>query len=232
MDPIPEEWERALAVVAHPDDLEYGVASAVGRWTATGKEVVYVLATRGEAGIDGMDPRECARVRSDEEVASAAIVGVHDVRFLDHADGGVEYGLALRRAIAAEIRRVRPQVVLTMNFDLTWGGVAVNHADHRAVGLATLDACRDAANRWLHPDLGEPWQGVEAAYVAAAPDPTHFVDVSDWLHKGVESLEAHRAYIDGLGGDFDPDLFLRSSAAAAGERAGCELAVTFRHYAV
>lgn len=232
MEPMPEDWERAVAVVAHPDDLEYGASSAFARWTDQGKEVVYVLATRGEAGIDSMAPHECARIRSNEEVAGAAIVGVRDVRFLDHDDGVVEYGMALRRDIAVELRRWRPQLVITMNFDLTWGGVAVNHADHRAVGLATLDACRDAANRWLFPDAGEPWTGIEAAYVAAAPEPTHYVDVTASIDRGVESLRAHQAYIDGLSGDFDPDAFLRGNAAAAGELAGCPLAATFRRFEV
>jgi len=72
VDPVPEEWERALAIVAHPDDLEYGAASAIARWTGQGKRVSYVLATHGEAGIDTMEPAECARVREAEERASAA----------------------------------------------------------------------------------------------------------------------------------------------------------------
>jgi len=67
MKPMPEDWDRAVAVVAHPDDLEYGVASAVARWTRQGKQVSYLLATRGEAGIDGMDPAEVAPLRVDEE---------------------------------------------------------------------------------------------------------------------------------------------------------------------
>ena len=230
MEPIDENWTRGIAVVAHPDDLEYGVASAVARWTSQGKEFVYVLATTGEAGIDGLAPDVCGPLRADEERASAAVVGVKTVEFLDHADGAVEYGLALRRGIATAIRRHRPEVVVTMHFGLTWGGVAVNHVDHRAVGLATLDVCRDAANRWVFPEAGEPWSGVTAVYVNAAPDPTHYVDVAESIDRGVASLREHKAYIDGLGGDFDPDAFLRDSAKGAGEEVGCGHAVTFRRY--
>src|SRR5690606_27471714 len=146
--------------------LEYGAASAVARWTGQGKEIAYVLVTSGEAGIDGRDPAEVGPLREAEERASAAVVGVSVVDFLGHPDGLVVEGLELRRDIAAAIRRHRPDVVITMNFELTWGGVAVNHADHRAVGLATLDACRDAANRWLHQDLGAPWSGAQSVYVA------------------------------------------------------------------
>ncbi len=105
---FPEEWERALAVVAHPDDLEYGSASSIARWTGQGKEVTYLLVTKGEAGIDSMAPDETAKLRMDEEVRSAKVVGVDTVEFLDHKDGVVEYGLPLRRDIAGAIRKHRP----------------------------------------------------------------------------------------------------------------------------
>ena len=160
MEPMPEDWNRALAVVAHPDDLEYGAAAAVARWTSQGKDVAYLLATRGEAGIQGMAPDAVGPLREDEELRSAAVVGVHEVRFLDHPDGLVEYGLPLRRDLAAVLRELRPDVVITMNFDLTWGETGmVNHADHRAVGLAVLDAVRDAANPWVFTDAGDAWGG-------------------------------------------------------------------------
>src|SRR5688572_18160223 len=101
---LPEDWERALAIVAHPDDLEYGASSAVARWTAAGKQVVYVLATRGEAGINAWSPERVAPVREAEERESARLVGVETVEFLDYRDGMVEYGLPLRRDLARAIR--------------------------------------------------------------------------------------------------------------------------------
>jgi|SRR5579863_10036968 len=233
MQPMDETWSRALAVVAHPDDLEYGAASAVARWTAQGKHVAYLLATRGEAGIAGMPPERTGPLREEEERRSAALVGVTDLEFLDHRDGGVEYGLVLRRDIAATIRRVRPEVVFTMNFELTWGGEGgVNHADHRAVGLATLDACRDAANEWVFPDAGPAWGGITGAFVAGMASPTHYVDVADTIDLGVASLREHKAYIDGLGTDFDPDEFLRNIAGYGGMAAGCEMAVLLQAFSV
>jgi LmbE family N-acetylglucosaminyl deacetylase len=231
MSPMPEDWERAVAVVAHPDDLEYGAASAVARWTAQGKQVSYVLATRGEAGIAGMAPPEVGPLRVHEEVRGAAQVGVTDVEFLDHADGVVEYGLPLRRDLAAAFRRLRPEVVITMSFDLTWGeNGPVNHADHRAVGLAVLDACRDAANEWVFPEAGPRCDTIRDAYVMGTGTPTHFVDVTGTIDLGVASLREHRAYLDGLGGDFDPDQFLRDMAGYIGLGAGVEYAVGFRRY--
>ena len=119
--------------------------------------MTYLLATRGEAGIAGMPPDEVGPLRVEEERRSAAVVGVSEVEFLDHRDGVVEYGLRLRRDLAAAFRRLQPGVVITMSFDLTWGEEGpVNHADHRAVGLAVLDACRDAANGWVFPGPGRP----------------------------------------------------------------------------
>jgi LmbE family N-acetylglucosaminyl deacetylase len=231
MQPIPEDWTRAVAVVAHPDDLEYGVASAVARWTRQGKEVSYVLATKGEAGIAGMPPAQVAPLRMEEERRSADVVGVGAVEFLDHADGLVEYGVPLRRDLAAAFRRLRPEVVITMSFDLTWGEDGpVNHADHRAVGLAVLDACRDAANEWVFTESGPPCRTIRDAYVAATGNPTHFADVTDTIEAGVASLREHRAYLEGLGGDFNPDEFLRNMAGYVGLGAGCEYAVGFRKY--
>src|SRR5665213_1226375 len=111
MESVPEAWERAVAVVAHPDDLEYGTASAIARFTRQGKKVSYVLVTSGEAGIDGMDPAICGPLREDEERRSAAVVGVDEVEFLGHPDGLVEYGVALRRDLTKALRRLRPEVV-------------------------------------------------------------------------------------------------------------------------
>ena len=230
-EPLDENWERGLAVVAHPDDLEYGVASAISKWTSEGKEFVYLLATRGEAGIDSMHPDETRRVRTQEEIDSAKVVGVDTVEFLDCADGTVEYGLALRRDICRSIRRNKPDVVITMNFEMRFRGGGTNQSDHRAVGLAALDASRDAGNRWIFTELSEeglePWNGVKKVLVGASPGATHAIDVGDHIYKGVESLQKHDLYINGLGRDFDPETFLTMGANAVGMDFGCDYAVAF-----
>jgi LmbE family N-acetylglucosaminyl deacetylase len=230
LDEFPDDWGRALAVMAHPDDLEYGGAAAVAAWTRAGKQVAYLLLTRGEAGIDSMEPAEAARVRAAEQRDSAKLVGVDEVEFLDHRDGMLEYGLALRRDIAAAIRRYRPDLVVAVNHRETYGGTFLNMADHRVAGQATIDAVRDAANRWVFTDLRdaglEPWGGVRHLAVIASPEPSHAVDVSGTFDLGVESLRRHAAYLAGLGGP-DPDAFLRSSAEATAERFGGRLGVSF-----
>jgi LmbE family N-acetylglucosaminyl deacetylase len=234
MEPLPEDWDRAAAIAAHPDDLEYGLASAVARFTHQGKTVSYVMVTSGEAGIDGMAPELTGPLREEEERRSAEVVGVDHVEFLGHPDGSVEYGLKLRRDIAGALRRIRPQVVFGLNFDLTWGeSGGVNHIDHRVVGLAVLDACRDAANRWMFPEEGESWSGVGAVYISGGEaSASHYVDVGDTIGLGVSSLKEHKAYIEGLGTEFDPDRFLRDNAGYGGMAAGCEYAVLFHRYQV
>jgi LmbE family N-acetylglucosaminyl deacetylase len=228
--PFPEDWERALAIMAHPDDLEYGGAAAVARWTRDGRRVAYLLLTKGEAGIDSMDPAEATAVRVAEQRASAAVVGVHEVEFLEHPDGMLQYGLDLRRDLAAAIRRHRPEVVVAVNHRETYGGRYLNMADHRVAGQATIDAVRDAANRWVFADLAasglEPWGGVRHLAVLASPRPTHAVDVTDTFDLGVASLRAHAAYLAGLGSP-DPEAFLRRAAEDASARFGGRLAVTF-----
>ena len=232
LEPLREDWSRALAIVAHPDDMEFGAAAAVARWTGQGKDVAYCMVTSGEAGIDGMAPEECRRVREAEQVESARVVGVPTVEFLGLPDGVLEYGVALRAELARVVRRFRPEVVVTGNFRDTWGGRNLNQADHIAVGRAVVDAVRDAGNRWVFADqLGdglEPWDGVREVWAFGSPNATHGVDTTDTFDAGVASLEAHAAYIEGLGWEhFDPREFLEGMARPTGSRLGVPMAAPF-----
>jgi LmbE family N-acetylglucosaminyl deacetylase len=225
---VPEDWDRALAVVAHPDDMEYGAASAVARWTGQGKHVAYVLVTKGEAGIATMAPAEVAPLRMEEQRRSCEVVGVTDLEFCDFPDGLVLEGVPLRQELARHIRSQRPDVVLSINHRDQFGPGSWNHVDHRAVGRALLDAVRDAANPWIFPDLGEPWDGVRFVAFGGSPHPTHGVDIGEHLDVGIESLACHEVYLRELGGDMaDPGAFLRSNAEASGPRIGVELASLF-----
>jgi LmbE family N-acetylglucosaminyl deacetylase len=233
LEPVDEKWDRALCVVAHPDDLEFGAAAAIARWTRQGKTVIYAMVTSGEAGIDGLDPEECRRVREAEQIASGAIVGVDVVEFLGQSDGVLEYGVPLREAITAAVRRHRPEIVITNNFRDDWGGSSLNQADHIAAGRAALDAVRDAGNRWVFRSQLErgglqPWGGVREVWAAGSPRAKHAVDTTATFAAGVASLEAHRAYIDGLGWEsFDPEEFLEGGARATGSRLGVPMATSF-----
>ncbi|MEG3636557.1 PIG-L deacetylase family protein [Micromonospora palythoicola] len=233
LEPVTEDWQRALAIVAHPDDLEFGAAAAVARWTGQGKHVVYCLVTSGEAGIDGMPPPRAREVREQEQRESAALVGVDTVEFLGLPDGVLEYGVPLRRELAAVVRRHRPEIVITNNFRATWDGADVlNQADHIAVGRATLDAVRDAGNRWIFPeqlvDGLEPWGRVRQVWAASSPRSGHGVDTTDTFDRGVASLLAHEAYLTGLGdGSFDAEEFLEGGARPVGARLGVRYGTSF-----
>lgn len=232
--PVPEDWETALAVVAHPDDMEYGASAAVARWTDQGKHVAYLLVTAGEAGMDALAPEEAGPLRSEEQRAACAAVGVSDLEILDHPDGMLVYGLDLRRSISAAIRRVRPELVVTLNHRPTFARGGMNMADHIVTGQATIDAVRDAGNRWVFRDLLdaglEPWGGVRWVAVANAPDPTHAVPVSPAdIDRAVASLAAHQAYLAGLDGGLgtDPAAFLGELFQGGAERFGGTPAMTF-----
>lgn len=230
---LPENWDRCLAVAAHPDDIEEFSASAVARWTAQGKQVTYLLATRGEAGIDSMHPDETAPIREAEQRAGAREVGVDEVEFLDHRDGLIADGPALRRDLVRAMRRYRPEVVISNAYTVRLIGGYLNQADHRVVGLATLDAARDAGNRWLFPELEEeglqPWSGIRYVCFSEAEKPTHGVDVTgEPLQRGIAAFSAHAQYMKGLGSSaMEPEPFLTFVATMCGPALGVEHAVLF-----
>jgi LmbE family N-acetylglucosaminyl deacetylase len=229
---MPDDFQRVLAVVAHPDDLEYGASAAIAVWTDAGKTVTYLLVSRGEAGIDGLDPSECGPVRQREQIEAAHCVGVSVVEFLDHRDGVIEHSVQLRRDIAAAIRRHRPQLIVTLNHHDTWFGSRWNSPDHRNTGRAVLDAVGDAGNRWIFVDQIEgglePWSGVRWVAVAGSAAATHAVAVEGGLERAIRSLEAHATYIAALGGEMsEPRSLLTGVATATAERFGGRLATSF-----
>jgi LmbE family N-acetylglucosaminyl deacetylase len=229
---LPEEsFQRVLCVVAHPDDMEYGMSAAVARWTARGIEVGYLLLTRGEAGMPN-PPEETARIRLAEQQAACEVVGVKHLTVLEHPDGVLVYNLDLRRDICREIRRFKPDVVVggAYQIEAPWG---FDQADHRAAALATLDAVRDAGNRWVFPEqIGElEPHGVRWYLIPAPPggDATHGVDVTgEPLRRAVASLEAHAEYLAALPGHPAPADMIPMFAAMNGKAMGVEHAMLFR----
>lgn len=218
---------RVLCVVAHPDDMEYGGSAAVSKWTDEGKEVAYLLLTRGEAGIRDMSPEEVAPLRAEEQRRACNIVGVDDLEILDFPDGLLEPTHELRRAIARKIREFRPNavVVTTFDFQVQWG---LNHVDHRHAGIATVDAIRDADNPWVFTDLKD--EGLEAwkadRLLINGAQPTHAVALTAaHVDRGVRSLEAHKVYLDALSDHPAPKDVIPSIATSGGELAGVDYAL-------
>jgi LmbE family N-acetylglucosaminyl deacetylase len=189
---------RVLAVMAHPDDVDFGCAGTIAAWTGRGIEVTYLMVTDGDAGgfDEGITRREMAVLRREEQRAAAKAVGVDNVRFLGHPDGRVEATLELRRDIARVIRQVRPDRVLTQSPERNYERIYPSHPDHRAVGGAALDAVYpDARNPYAFPELlGE--EGLEAwtvreVWLSGGPVANHYVDVTGTYERKLAALRAH-----------------------------------------
>lgn len=222
MTPEPDAVERALAVFAHPDDVDFSAAGTIAMWTDAGIKVTYCLATRGDAGgFDDTPREEMPLLREREQRAAAAVLGVHDVTFLGYSDGTVTSSLDLRRDIAREIRRVRPQRVLTSSPERDWERIGRNHPDHLAVGEATLCAVYpDARNPFAFPELLAD-EGLEAWTVSevwlSSARANRYVDITDRLDRKFAALREHVSQTA-----HNPDLesWLSSHLAATAERGG------------
>jgi LmbE family N-acetylglucosaminyl deacetylase len=194
------EIQRVLVVAAHPDDVDFGSAGTVARWTDAGISVAYCIVTDGDAGgHDESVPRaEIAPMRRKEQTAAAACVGVHDLRFLGYPDGRVEATLALRRDLARVIRQVRPDRLVCPTPERNYARMPPSHPDHRAVGSATLDAVYpDARNPFAFPELhGEEglaaWT-VREVWIQGGLAPNQYVDITETFDRKVAALRAHES---------------------------------------
>lgn len=231
----PDDVERVLCVVAHPDDMEYGGSAAVAEWTARGIEVSYLLLTAGEAGIRSMNPAEVGPLRAAEQRAGCDEVGVSRLTILDFPDGLLEPNLALREVICREIRTVKPQLVMTMSWELE-AGWGLNHADHRATGISVVDAVRDADNPWLFMDQlasGELTAWKASWLCVTMYRPGHAIEVSaESLERGVSSLEAHRDYLAALPDHPAPRDLITGILSEGGEAAGVPYALPIHAFAM
>jgi len=189
--------ERVLVVVAHPDDVDFGVAGSVATWTDAGIAVTYCIVTDGDAG--GSDPTvsrvQMAEIRRAEQTEAAHMVGVTDLHFLGFPDGGLEVTLDLRRAISRVIREVRPQRVVAMSPERNYQRIYASHPDHLACGEATLCAVYpDARNPFAFPDLidngYEPWS-VDEVLLTVHGEPDRFTDITDVIDRKLAALKCH-----------------------------------------
>lgn len=200
-----DQVERALVVVAHPDDADFGASGTIAGWTDAGIEVTLLCCTRGDQG--GRDETLSAQmpvIREQEQRAASAVLGVTDVRFLDgHTDGWLEPSWALQRQILEVIREVRPQRVLTQSPERVYQRLQASHPDHLAAGEATVRAVYPAAeNPFAWPELVEqglaPWH-VGELWLMAHPQATHAVDITDRFDRKVAALQAHASQTGHMG---------------------------------
>lgn len=198
-----DELKKVMVVLAHPDDPEFFCGGTVARWAAEGKEIVYVLATRGDKGSDdpAMTPERLAELREIEQRAAAAVLGVREVIFMGYRDGELVPDLRLRRDITRLIRQVRPDVVITCDPTTRYFGSGyINHPDHRAIGDATLDAVFPSARDRLAfielwRDEGLEPHKVRQVYISGSLEPNEKIDITDYIEKKIAALREHKSQI-------------------------------------
>jgi LmbE family N-acetylglucosaminyl deacetylase len=215
---------RALVIMAHPDDVDFGAAGTVALWTDAGVEVSYCLVTSGEAGGSdrSVSRPDMARLRQAEQTAAAKQVGVRDLHFLGYPDGRVEATLDLRRDLARLIRIIRPDRVVCQSPERFYARIGASHPDHRAAGAAALDAVYpDSRNPFAFPELLEaerlePWT-VPQVWIAGGPQAEHYVDITAVFGRKMAALGSHASQIA------DPDQLaerLRGMSARIAELGG------------
>jgi LmbE family N-acetylglucosaminyl deacetylase len=230
----PHEWRpgRFMVIAAHPDDADFGPAATAARWIVAGSVGWLVCCTSGDQGGEDpdLDPLELSRNREAEQRAAASIVGYAGVSFLHQPDGALANDLALRELLVREIRTFRPDAVLTHDPDvIVYAGGGINHTDHRAAGIAAIDAVYPAArNPMAFPALargGLAPHRVRRLYLFWTNAPDAWIDVSATVGRKIAALAAHASQIR------EPDRLaerIRDWAAEDGTRIGRAAAEDFR----
>lgn len=194
--------ERVLVMMAHPDDIEFGAAGTVAKWTQQGVEVIFCLITNGAAGSNDPDAKldELIKRRQEEQWAAAAVLGVTQIHFLGYADGVLQPTLELRRDLTRLIRQIKPDRVLAQDPSTIFvRDMYINHPDHRAAGEAAVYATFPSAEtRPIFPELLEeglePYK-VKDLYLTLTLEPNTFVDITDTMEHKIESLTQHKSQV-------------------------------------
>jgi LmbE family N-acetylglucosaminyl deacetylase len=229
----PLQPKVVLGVVAHPDDLEFGMAGTVAKYIAEGAKGYYFILTNGNKGSSDRDakPDELRDTRRAEQRAAGQILGLSDVFFGDYDDGALEVSQAVKRDIARVIRTVKPDVVLTMDPTMVYDTERgfINHPDHRAAGQATLDAVFPLARDHMSfPELLQD-EGLEPYKTATVlmlnfQKQNFYVDISEHMDTKIAALKAHVSQVE------DPEMVvdrITTWAAQAGGKVGAKYAETF-----
>jgi len=207
--------ESAMAINAHPDDIEFTCVGTLARWARSGTHVTYVLCTSGDVGIDepGMTREKAAQIREAESMEAAHIAGAEQVVFLKEPDGLLQPTLELRRKLVHEIRKYRPEVIMTGDPTIVWSGDDyINHPDHRAAAMAALDATFPAAGQ---PNLFEEFEQegltahkVRKVYAHVWDKADVFVNIGETIDIKIAALRAHKSQLK----DWDPEEMIREWA--------------------
>jgi LmbE family N-acetylglucosaminyl deacetylase len=231
---MPPDDRRALALGAHPDDIEFGCAGTVACWVDEGWDVRYVIVTSGQKGVQDVDadPEAFGRLREAEAREAAAICGVSDVTFLGYMDSELAWAdpRQLRVDLARQFRIHRPHRILSMDPEILPTDRFVNHPDHRATAVALLDITKTSGTTAaIFPELIndeglQPWRELEEVWLYGPGASSTVVDVTAAFDRKVAALRAHPSQV----GEWDVGAFMAERLAAAGEPFGYRYAETFR----
>ena len=197
-------YSRAMVVVAHADDAEWGCAGTVAQWCTNGWEVVYVLCTDGSKGTDDarLTSEELVSIRKKEQLAAGKVLGLHKVVFLDYEDSMLEPTLSLRRDLVRQIRFYKPDILICLSpLRRLDGSSYFGHPDHIASGEAALSAVFPSSrDRLTYPELLE--EGLEPhkvseVWIMGHDDDDKFVDVTDYIDVAVSALKSHSSQTTG-----------------------------------
>jgi LmbE family N-acetylglucosaminyl deacetylase len=185
---------RALAIAAHPDDVEFGCGATLAKWAANGCEISHLVCTDGSKG--SWDPDEdtallVATRREEQRAASRALGGSGDVVFLDWTDGELDAGVQQRWQVAYWIRRLRPDVVLGHD---PWKRYRL-HPDHRHAGFLAVDGVVAARDPHFFPEQSLAHHRPSALLLWEADEPDHFEDVSGHVDAKIAALLEHRSQL-------------------------------------
>lgn len=196
-----EPVERVLVVTAHPDDVDFGSAGTIAKWTSQGSEIAYCIVTDGDAGgFDGsLDRSEIPEIRRVEQRNAALLVGVKDVTFLGYQDGELVATSGLRKDIVRQIRRFRPDRILCQSPERNYERIFASHPDHLAAGEATIQAVYPyARNPFAYPDLlveGLEAHSVKDVMLQASANSNSYVDISEFINQKVSAILEHKSQL-------------------------------------
>jgi LmbE family N-acetylglucosaminyl deacetylase len=229
---MPDEHQRVMVIVAHPDDAEFTVAGTMARWAREGKEIILVLCTDGSRGSNdpSCSPEAMVAIRQAETAAAAAVLGVKEVVNLCYEDGTLQPTLALRRDLTRVIRRFKPDIVICSDPTRRYHGDGyLNHPDHRAAGDAALDAVfPSAGTRYIFPELlaeGLEPHNVKELYLHGADTPNTWIDITDTIDLKIEALKKHASQV----GEYEElDTWIRDWATENGKAPGMTYAEAYK----
>ncbi len=223
--------ESAMAIVAHPDDIEFSCVGTLARWRKAGARISYVLCTSGDVGIalPGMTRERASSIREEEARKAARIADATEIVFLGEPDGLLQPTLALRKKLVREIRRFKPEVVVTGDPTVVFANESyINHPDHRAASTAALDAVFPASGQPnLFQELEE--EGLKAhkvrkVYIYGQQQSGLYVSIDDTMEIKLAALRAHESQFP----TWDPGERVMQWAAERAADKGMKYAEAFR----